>query len=184
MTLGKSFLFFTTKETISYYTIGDNMKEKGYDREKARQYAEKWAYLRNPVYYNFDSLGGDCTNFVSQCIFAGGGVMNYTKEKGWYYQNGNDKSPSWSGVEFLYQFLRKNQSVGPYGRECLKQELQIGDMIQLSFNGQKFAHSLFVVGKEKQISVATHTFDSYYRDLESYSYQKIRYFHIEGVRIW
>lgn len=53
------------------------MKEIQYDRKKAVEYAQKWAYKRNPNYYNYDAIGGDCTNFVSQCIFAGSQVMNY-----------------------------------------------------------------------------------------------------------
>ena len=58
---------------------------KKYERKKAIQYAQKWALKRNPNYYNYDDIGGDCTNFVSQCIYAGSGVMNYTKTFGWYY---------------------------------------------------------------------------------------------------
>ena len=46
------------------------VKEKRYDRQKVIEYAKKWAYLRNPKYYNFDSVGGDCTSFASQCIYA------------------------------------------------------------------------------------------------------------------
>lgn len=53
------------------------MKEKEYNREKALEYAKKWAYKRNPKYYNFDLVGGDCTSFASQCIFAGSNIMNY-----------------------------------------------------------------------------------------------------------
>ena len=54
-----------------------------YNRQKAIEYANKWAFKRNPKYYNFDSLGGDCTNFVSQCIYVGSNKMNYTKLYGW-----------------------------------------------------------------------------------------------------
>lgn len=87
------------------------MKQVIYNRQKVYEYAEKWAYKRNPSYYNFDNVGGDCTSFASQCIYAGAGVMNYEKITGWYYKNGNDKSSSWSGVEFLYNFLTTNNSV-------------------------------------------------------------------------
>ena len=59
------------------------MKVKEYNREKAVEYAIKWAYKRNPKYYNFDSVGGDCTSFISQCIYAGSGIMNYKKHIGW-----------------------------------------------------------------------------------------------------
>lgn len=55
--------------------------------------------------------GGDCTSFASQCIYAGSKVMNYNKNNGWYYNSGNDKSSSWSGVEFLYNFLTTNKGV-------------------------------------------------------------------------
>lgn len=40
-----------------------------YYRQKAKEYAKKWAYGRNPKYYNFDSVGGDCTSFVSSYTF-------------------------------------------------------------------------------------------------------------------
>ena len=33
-------------------------------------YARKWAFSRNPAYYDFDDIGGDCTNFISQCLQA------------------------------------------------------------------------------------------------------------------
>ena len=153
-----------------------------YDREKAVGYAEKWAFLRNPQYYNFDAIGGDCTNFVSQCLLAGGAKMNYSRQKGWYYQSANDKSPSWTGVEFLYEFLKNNSSVGPYAREVSKQEIQVGDIIQLSFDGVHFSHTVLVVGRTEEIRIASHTYDSYDKNIEEYSYQKLRFLHIEGVQ--
>ena len=62
-------------------------------------------------------MGGDCTNFASQCIYAGSGVMNYTPTMGWYYSSGSNRSPSWTGVVYLYNFLTGNKSAGPYGVE-------------------------------------------------------------------
>ena len=81
------------------------MKTREYNRNEAVEYAEKWAYRRNPRYYNFNELGGDCTSFASQCIYAGSKIMNYKKYIGWYYNNLNNRAPSWSGVEFLHDFL-------------------------------------------------------------------------------
>ena len=161
------------------------MQIKQYNREKAVQYAKIWAGSRNPDYYNYEYLGGDCTNFISQCIFAGTGIMNYNKVNGWYYINGNNKSPSWTGVEFLYDFLTRNKSVGPFGREVTRNEIDIGDIVQLSFNGVKFGHTLIVVNKmEDKIFIATHTFDCYNRDLDTYSYVKARYIKINEFRTW
>ena len=56
-----------------------------YDRQSAVMYALRWALSRNPEYYSYSGIGGDCTNFVSQCVYAGSGVMNYTPDFGWYY---------------------------------------------------------------------------------------------------
>lgn len=53
------------------------LREKEYNRELAINYAKEWAYKRNPNYYNFDAVSGDCTSFVSQCLYAGCQVMNY-----------------------------------------------------------------------------------------------------------
>lgn len=165
------------------------MKELIYDRNKAIEYAKKWALSRNPKYYNFDNVGGDCTSFVSQCIFAGANVMNYTKDIGWYYINGNNKSPSWSGVDFLYKFLINNKSVGPYGKEAKINEIEIGDIAQLSFDGDKFEHTLVIVNIENKftlskIKIASHTFDSFNKAISEYLFQKIRFIHISGVRTY
>lgn len=146
-----------------------------YNREIVVEYALKWALERNPKYYNYDKIGGDCTNFISQCLFAGTRQMNYRKN-GWYYSDANNKSPSWTGVEFLYNFLIQNKYEGPKGKEILKEELQLGDIIQLSFDGNIFGHTLIVSKIDNiEIYVCAHTIDAKNRKLDSYNYKKIRY---------
>jgi hypothetical protein len=154
----------------------------GYNREKAVSYARQWAHERNPAYCNFDDMGGDCTNFCSQCLYAGGGVMNYTQDTGWYYSSPDNRAAAWSGVEFLHKFLTGNEHTGPYAAELPLEQAQPGDIIQLSFDGSVFSHSLFVVGVEPEITVATHSQDSLDRPLRSYQYQLARLLRIEGVR--
>ena len=51
---------------------------KPYNRDRAVEYARRWAFERNPLFENFAGIGGDCTNFVSQSVLAGGCVMDYT----------------------------------------------------------------------------------------------------------
>ena len=154
-----------------------------YRRRDAVRYAEKWAYGRNPAYYDFSSLGGDCTNFISQCLYAGSGVMNYTPEFGWYYINLNDRAPAWTGVEPLYRFLTTNRERGPFAAETDKENMRPGDVIQLG-DGERFYHSLLVVGiEEREIFVAAHTFNAYMRPLSGYLFSEARYLHIEGVYI-
>lgn len=41
------------------------MRLKEYNRDKAVAYAHRWAYDRNPAYYDFSNIGGDCTKPVS-----------------------------------------------------------------------------------------------------------------------
>lgn len=161
--------------------------EKTYDRDKAVAYARKWAYSRNPSYYDFSSLGGDCTNFASQCIFSGAGAMNYTETYGWYYINLSKRSPSWTGVPYLYNFLVSNRGAGPFGRESVLSELLPGDIIQLAVYSDRFEHCPVVTatdgsGSPDSILVAAHSIDCLDRPLSSYNYKKIRCVRIEGTR--
>ena len=89
------------------------MRTVPYQRQKAVEYARKWALARNPAYYDFSDLGGDCTNFASQAVYAGSGVMNFTPAFGWFYRTANDRTPSWTGVEFFLQFLFRKPQRGP-----------------------------------------------------------------------
>lgn len=155
-----------------------------YNREKAVAYARKWAFGRNPAFYDFSDLGGDCTNFVSQCIYAGAGVMNYTPETGWYYRSINDRAAAWTGVEYLYNFLTINQFVGPFAREVPQQEAMIGDVIQLGKFDGDFYHTIIIVETEPEILVASHSYDALNRPLSTYDYDVARFLHIEGVRTW
>lgn len=159
------------------------MPVTAYDRDAATAYAEKWAFARNPAYYNFERIGGDCTNFASQCIYAGAKVMNFTPTFGWFYRSVNDRTPSWTGVEYLYNFLVNNQGVGPFAEEVPVSRLEVGDIVQLGRETGDFYHSPVVVGFSRgQILVAAHTYDAYMRPLSSYSYERARGIHILGVR--
>ena len=160
------------------------MSEREYDREAAVAYAKKWAYGRNPAFYDFSRIGGDCTNFASQCIYAGAGIMNFTPVTGWFYRSANDRTASWTGVEYLYNFLTRNQWVGPYAVEVPLSELQIGDIVQLGRATGDFYHSPVVVGFSRgEILVAAHTFDTYGKRLSSYAFERSRGLHIVKVRL-
>ena len=158
-----------------------------YDRSAAVQYAHQWAYGRNPAFYDYEHLGGDCTNFASQCVYAGCGVMNFTPTFGWYYLDSDQKAPAWTGVPYLYNFLtRQGTSVGPMGRPCTLEELLPGDVIQLSFKGEEFQHTPVVVAvgnpiAPENILLAAHSFDADNRPLSTYEFQQIRFLHIVGT---
>ena len=157
---------------------------KPYLRERAVIYAKKYAFGQNPIFGNFRGIGGNCTNFVSQCIYAGSCVMNYTPTFGWYYVSLDDRSPSWTGVQFFYNFMVGNTDVGPFGTEVTSDEIEIGDVIQLGNNQDGFYHTLLAVGFEgEDILVAAQTDDAFGRPLSTYSYDFSRFIKIDGVRL-
>ena len=110
--------------------------------------------------------------------------MNYTPVYGWYYRSLSDRSASWTGVEYLYNFLISNTSVGPYAREVSQEEIQPGDIIQLGIANGDFYHTLVVTATSPEILIAAHTYDALNRPLNTYDYYTARFLHIDGVRVW
>jgi hypothetical protein len=154
-----------------------------YNRQAAIDYANKWALSRNPRYYDFENIGGDCTNFSSQALFAGYGRQNFKPTFGWYYNSLNDRAPAWSSTEYLYKFLTTNKGAGPKARDVKIFEVQPGDLVQLSFKDGVFTHTPFIteVGNPAtlaNIKVAAHSDDSINRPLSTYTFEKIRFLHL------
>ena len=157
---------------------------KTYNRENAVAYARKYAFSQNSLFASFAGIGGNCTNFVSQAIYAGSCEMNYKPTFGWYFISLDDRSPSWTGVEYFFNFITQNTDVGPYGREAGSDELEIGDVIQLAREGEGYYHSLLVVGFDgEDILVAAQTDNAYARPLSTYDYDYARFIKILGVRL-
>lgn len=158
-----------------------------YDRRAAVSYAHKWAFERNLAYYDYEEIGGDCTNFASQCLFAGTGVMNYDPVYGWYYIDANRKSPSWTGVEYFYDFLtRPDETVGPVGMQTSLDGIMPGDMVQLRFNKEVFSHTPVVVDvgyppTMENVLLAAHSYDADWRPLSTYFFHEVRFIHILGA---
>ena len=162
-----------------------------YLRGRAVAYAERWALSRNPLFYDFAGVGGDCTNFVSQCILAGCCTMNFTPTYGWYFRSSADRAPAWTSVEYLYDFLTgdpafmlENGGIGPYGREVSRRLVRIGDVVQLADEAGDYYHSLLVTAVlPDELLLSAHTNDALNRPLSSYEYADARFIHISGVRV-
>lgn len=156
----------------------------GYDRAAAVRYAHEWAFRRNLHYYNFDAVGGDCTNFASQCLYAGGCQMQYSSPMGWYYRSADDRAPAWSSAAFLHQFLTHNEKSGPRASEILLSQLLPGDLVQFAFEPETFTHTAVVVSTgvvttAENILLAAHTQDCDLRPLLTYDRPvQQRYLHI------
>lgn len=159
-----------------------------YNRRDAVAYARKWAMGRNPRYADFEKMGGDCTNFASQVLHAGGCPMNYS-HNGWYYRSLNDRAPAWTSVKYLHRFLLYNRSTGPVAKETDLYGIDLGDLIQLDFEDDGiYNHTPVVVeilpGERRldKILIAAHTIDRIDYPVSNYAFQKIRFLHILGYR--
>ena len=152
----------------------------GYDAIAAIAYARRWAFGRNPAYLDFHGIGGDCTNFVSHCLYAG---TNWTPVYGWYYVDGERRTASWTGVEYLYRFLTANKGPGPFAKQVDAAQAEPGDVVQLALEGGAYTHAALIVAKEAgEIYVAAHTTDEWMKPLSAYRHPLRRFLHIEGAR--
>lgn len=161
-----------------------------YNRKAAVEYAHVWAFGRNPAFYDFSNLGGDCTNFASQCLYAGTGIMNFTPELGWFYIDAENRAPAWTGAPFFWNFMTRNiPSSGPFGLSTSVNFVRPGDFVQIKFasNPDVFSHTPIIVSvgypvNLNNILVAAHSNDADNRPLSSYeNVTDLRFLHILGA---
>lgn len=135
-----------------------------YDRQKAVEYAEVWWNDYNPA---FPQFAVDCTNYISQCLLAGGAPMwgEPNRERGWWYRN-NNWSFSWSVAHSFYWYL-KTQATSIQAIEVESaEELYPGDVICYDFQGDnRWDHTTIVVTYDRAANplVNAHTDNSRHR---------------------
>ncbi len=163
-----------------------------YFRERAVEYARRWALSRNPLFVDFTGLGGDCTNFVSQCVLAGCCSQNFTPTFGWYYISSEERAPAWSGVEYFYDFMvgvgsypNRLSRVGPLGMEVRANRIEPGDVVQLYNSIGDYYHTLLVSEVDNsEIYVCAHSDNALDRPLSSYvNASGVRFIHIQAALI-
>lgn len=166
-----------------------------YDRERAVEYAKRWARGRNPLFFDFTGGGGNCTNFVSQCLLAGSLNMDASQPFGWYYVSVDDRAPAFSGVNEFYGYLcgvngfpPVNSRRGPFAVEVMRETVRIGDVVQLANRSGRFYHTLIVSGFDPSLSdggilVCANSDDALDRPLSTYSFAAARFLHVLGVNI-
>ncbi|EHL78872.1 amidase domain-containing protein [Bacillus smithii] len=118
-----------------------------YNRLKAVQYAERWWNSYNPAYKKFHV---NCTNFISQCLKAGGAPMRGypNRGQGWWMQNGS-WSYSWSVAHSFRMYLGRSKTGLKANEVRNAAELQLGDVICYDFQGDgRFDHTTIVTAKD------------------------------------
>jgi hypothetical protein len=167
------------------------IRQRAYQRRKAQAYADRWWDHPNPEFIHFQV---DCTNYVSQCLFAGGAPMNYTgnRSTGWWYrdQGKTDWSFSWSVAHSLYWYLNSSRTGLTAQRVQSPLDLDIGDVILYDWDGNgEYQHSTIVTAFDGNGMplVNAHTSNSRhrywdYRDSYAWSEKTVyRFFHISDV---
>ncbi|MEU8824815.1 amidase domain-containing protein [Streptomyces sp. NPDC048636] len=148
-----------------------NLNAGGYDYKAMAAYAEKYWSNYNPAYPNFNGhgAGGDCTNFVSQSLKAGGWkhapgyVYDYTK----WFGNADIQSDSFVGVNEWSWFALNSKRVTSLANVY---QMDVGDVLQVDFDkdGSK-DHTMIVTQRSAQgVPYLTyHSSNTYRRSLAS-----------------
>lgn len=152
-----------------------------YNRQAAVNYARKWWNGANPAYPTFQV---DCTNYISQCLRAGGSPMTGypNRSTGWWIQ-GRNWSYSWSVAHSLRWYLETSKQGLRAKRVMSANELELGDIIFYDFEGDgRVNHSTIVTSIiAGEPLVHAHTSNSEnrpYRYLDSSAYtDNIRYYY-------
>ncbi|PSL45216.1 putative amidase-like protein [Salsuginibacillus halophilus] len=118
-----------------------------YNRREAVRYAERWWNERNPAYQSF---ADNCTNYISQCLKAGGAPMHGSpnRSRGWWY-TGDNWSYSWSVAHSMRWYL-SGADQGLTARRVEKAaDLELGDVICYDFDGDgSWQHTTIVTAKD------------------------------------
>lgn len=168
------------------------LSRRTYNRNKAKEYAERWWNDYNPRFRKFSV---DCTNFVSQCLYAGGFPMqdSGSRNRGWWYRGSggaNDSwSFSWSVAHSLHWYLAGGDTPIPVWEVHRPEELAVGDVICYDWSGNgRWAHNTIVTGHDGTGAplVNAHTVNSRnrpwnYRDSHAWTPRtRYKFFHIDG----
>ncbi|PQD94269.1 hypothetical protein CYL18_15485 [Pradoshia eiseniae] len=156
-----------------------------YDRLKAVQYAERWWNEFNPSYPKFND---DCTNFISQCLHAGGVPMwgQPERTRGWWIDGKSNWSYSWT---VAHAFMLMLKGAGWTVEVESPSELVMGDIICYDFEGDgRFNHNTIVTGMDGYGNplVNAHTTNSRmrfwnYEDSTAYTPNiQYKFFHIKA----
>lgn len=86
-----------------------------YSPGKAAKYGRDYAHKSNPKYYTFPTVrGGDCTNYVSQCVVHGG--KNMVRPKKLSYNNIVAVKRGYFATDDTSRWYHKKYAYNNYGR--------------------------------------------------------------------
>lgn len=158
-----------------------------YDRQEALDYAERWyqtdlitvhditIHRYNPMYHFYSH--GDCANFVSQCLCAGGFVETRKWHSDWL---GYDRTETWSIVFDQYEYFSESDYCselfsfegsaivnGNLPQIIAEHNIQPGDLLYMDWEGDGTPnHATMVCSvSEDNITYTGHTNPQWNQDL-------------------
>ncbi|MEU3715532.1 amidase domain-containing protein [Streptomyces californicus] len=139
-----------------------------YKYSEMAKYAEKYWKNYNTSYRKFNDVGGDCTNFISQALRAGGWKNDtgyYKSYKNWWYNSAN-QTTSWVNVNYWASFAL--YSGRTYNLDNVY-KLGIGDILQMDFTGNRSKdHSMITTYKSGGVPYLTyHSTNTYRKSVKS-----------------
>ncbi len=115
-----------------------------YDRGAAVRYAKRWATAANPASYDYEKNRGGLHQLRLQCVYAGSGVMNYTREvMGWILHDPTTRPQPGRGWTTSNNFMTPTGKYPPVRRlhAVSIAHLLPGDVVQLSLTEKRWNHS-------------------------------------------
>ena len=172
--------------------------DNAYDRDAAVRYGQTWSWdreekVRNEQWENYEMYGGDCQNFVSQCLYTGGIPMDWTGyyQWKWFGHTPNvqpaawGRSPSWSGVKEFYDYCANNSGKGMVSvTDAPLGSLEPGDIVQFASLGN-WRHSMLVTGviRDENGTVQDLLLAGHSADRKNWPLSAMAYTAVRGIRI-
>ena len=134
----------------------------GYNAYQTARYADKWVdpygtKFRNGFFKDWSDEGGDCANFVSQCLMAG-----YVQT----YRGTCDDRHSIVYCDYLHGFLKDKLGSTPervYSGSNPPDDIVSGDVVIYGSTGDEYAHAVIVTFRdESKTEVNSHTREAYH----------------------
>ena len=122
----------------------------GYKPEYAKEYAHTWYNEFNPYY--LQNPGGDCANFVSQCVRAGQLIM----DNDWHSFNAdwNKTTINWTYADNLYKYMKKRAkskklTFSKKKKGIIKnaKKVAIGDLLFFDFDNDELMDHATIITK-------------------------------------
>jgi len=122
------------------------------------------------TYGEFNSVGGDCMNFVSQTLIARGIPMT----AGWSFTSPTDYTGSWIYTPSFENYLLTTPEAG-FTRLTVDQrdQVEVGDIVVFDWNSNDSADHIQIVSDirtvdgKQQILMVGHNLDSNWRDFDT-----------------